>query len=103
MLAEIAGESPLARPAKAAHAPGHVGGEAGARHLTIVAYVDARAELARDHVAHGGIRLARQRRLFDGLTPILPDEEIAQRRRSRQAAHVSDEDPALAPDHGPVS
>jgi len=54
-------------------------------------------------VAHRRLRLARQRRLLDRLAAILPDEEITQRRRSRQAAHVSDEDLPLAPDHGPVS
>src|SRR5262249_62234353 len=93
----------LARPAEARYAPGEVREEAGPRHLPVVAHADARGELTRAHVTHGRFRLARQRRLIDRLSPILPDKEIAQRRRPRQAAHVSDEDPALAPDHGPGS
>ena len=54
------------------------------------------AECARGNAAAAEPQLGR-------LAAILPDEEIPQRRGARQAAHVSGEYPALAPDHGPVS
>src|ERR671931_187159 len=70
MLGDVAREPTLARPAEAAHAAGGVGGEAHARLLAVVADVDARLELAGDHVAHRRLRLARERGGIDALAAV---------------------------------
>ena len=96
---QVAGEQAAARAAEAAHAAGHVGREAGARLLAVVADVDADLELPGHHVGDRGVGLARERGRVDRLAPVAADEQVAQRGRPRKAAHVGGEDAPVAALH----
>src|SRR3989441_1450866 len=99
MLGDVPRHPPRAGAAEAPHPPRRIGGEADARLLAIVADVDAGLELAGDHVAHGRLRLARERRRVDRLPAVQAHQQIAQRGRTRQAAGVGGQDPGLASLH----
>src|SRR5439155_1222816 len=99
MLGDVPRHPPRARAAEAPHPPRRIGGEADARLLAIVADVDAGLELAGDHVAHGRLRLARERRRVDRLPAVQAHQQIAQRGRTRQAAGVGGQDSGLASLH----
>src|SRR3989442_1320784 len=99
MLGDVPRHPPRARAAEAPHPPRRIGGEADARLLAIVADVDAGLELAGDHVAHGRLRLARERRRIDRLPAVQAHQQIAQRGRTRQAAGVGGQDSGLASLH----
>src|SRR5206468_11885402 len=100
MLTEIPGEPPRARPSEASHASRHVGRESGARHLAVVADVDAGRELPRHHVTDGRRRLALEGAGVDGLPPVLAHEQITQGGRPGKTPHMGHENPVVAPDHG---
>src|SRR6185369_17313840 len=69
------------------------------RLLAVVADVDAGRELSLDDVADGGLGLALELARVDGLAGVLADEQVAQRRRPRNAADVGHEDSVVAPLH----
>ena len=94
---QVLGQLAAAGAPEAPHAPRHVGREAGARLLAVVAHVDAGLELAGDHARERRPHLAVQGRGLHGLAAILAHQEIAERRRAGQAAHVGGEDPGVAP------
>ena len=97
---EVAGQRPPALAAEALHAPRHVGGEAGARLLAVVADVDAGLELLGHDVRAPPASATRSSvALVDGLAPVLADEQVAQRGRAREAADVGDEDAVVAAVH----
>src|SRR2546425_4280981 len=75
---EVAGRGAATLAPEAAHAPRHVGGEADAGLLAVVADVDTRVELLADDRADGSVDLARQLGRVDGLAALLPDQELAE-------------------------
>ena len=79
---QVAGGQAPARAAEAAHAAGHVGREAGAGLLAVVADVDADLELPRHHVRDRRVGLARERGRVHRLAPVAADEQVAQRGRA---------------------
>ena len=100
-----AGEPPRQRAAalaaEAGHAVDDIGREAGARLLPVVADVDAYRELAGYHLAHGRRRLAGQRLRLHPLAVVLAHEQVAERRRTRDAADVGGEDAIVTLAHAP--
>ena len=99
MLGDVAREPPLAGAVEAPHATRRVRRKADARLLAVVADVDPALQLARDHVAHRRLSLARERRRIDRLATVLAHEQIAQRGRARQAAGMRGQDSRLAALH----
>src|SRR3989475_1949474 len=94
---EVAGRGAATLAPKPTHAPRHVGGEADAGLLAVVADVNARVELLADDRADGSVDLARQLGRVDGLAALLPGQELAEPRRPREAPDVRDENPPFAP------
>src|SRR5262249_59168928 len=92
--------APLAGAAEALHALGRIGRESDAGLLAVVADVDARLELSRDHVAHGGLGLAGERGAVDRLAVVLTHQQIPDGGGSGKAADLRREDPTFAALHG---
>jgi hypothetical protein len=99
---QVAGGQAPARAPEAAHAPGHVGREAGAGLLAVVAHVDADFELSCHDVRHRGVGLPRERGRVHRLAAVVADEQVTQRGWPREAAHVGGEDAPVAALHEPV-
>ncbi len=99
ILDDVAHDRPVALPAESAHAVLHVGEEALARLLAVVADVDAGRELAVDHAPSRLLDRAAKRRGVDRLAARQPREHLDQRLRPRQASRVGGEDSRLAREH----
>src|SRR5262249_53946113 len=99
VLGEVAGERTAALSAEALHAAGDVGGKSPPRLLAVVADVDAPPQAPPPALAHRRLRLPGQLALVDRLAAVLSHEEVAERRASRDAADVGDEDPIAAGEH----
>ena len=92
VLEQVADQRPMAGAAEAGHPVLHVGEEALARLLAVVADVDAGVDLAAITAA---VASATARRSSSGSTDFAaaaPAVQLGQRRRPRQAARVGGED-----------
>src|SRR5438445_5916415 len=96
---QVAGQRPPTLSPEAAQAPRHVGGESHARLLTIVADIDARVQLLADDRPDGGVDLSPELGLVDGLSALLPDQQLSQSRGPRKAPDVRDENAPFTPLH----
>ena len=98
-LDQVARQRAPALAAEAAHAPGHVGGEAGPRLLAVVAHVDAHLALAGHHHPHRGVHLPLELARVDRLAAVLLHQEVAQGGVTGNAAHVGRQDPVVTLAH----
>ena len=96
MLRQVSHHRPLTRVAETGHAVLHVGEEALAGLLAVVADVDAGLELFPDDVTHSGFGLAREGGGLDGFPVVLAHEQIAKRRRPRKTAGMRGQDAVVA-------
>ena len=96
---DVAHDGARARAPEAAHPVLHIGEEALARLLAVVADVDARRELPRDDPARRVADRPLELRRLHRLAPAPPHEERGQLGRARQAPRVRGEDAALAALH----
>jgi hypothetical protein len=106
VLGEITRHAAIADTAEAAHPFRRIRREADPGLLAVVAHVDADLELLPDRVTHRRRGLAGEGGAVDGLSAVLAHEEVAERRRTGEAADVGGEDPVLAAPHdvsGPYS
>ena len=92
---ELAPAAALGFAAEARHALRHIGLEADALLLAVVADVDAGLLLLGDHMAHRLLHRGVQLRLVVAFAGLAPHQKLAQRRAARQAADMRGQD-ALA-------
>ena len=85
--------------AETRHAPGDVAEEGGARHLSVVADIDAAVELAAHDLVHRLVGQRRDARGIDRLALGLGHQQVGQKVWPRQAAHVGGQDAFRAAFH----
>ena len=100
VLEQVAHQRPLARAAEPGHPVLHVGEEALAGLLAVVADVDAGVDLRRDHRRGRGLDRPPELGVVDLLAPAAPTVQLGQRLGSREAPGVGGEEPRLAEQHG---
>ena len=101
-MGDVAHDRPLVLAAEPAQPIAHVGDEALAALLAVVADVDAGGELRGDDMAGGVGDGRRQHRVVDRLAALARDQQIEQRPRPRQTAGVGGEDAVAAVLHAGV-
>ena len=93
---ELAPAAALGFAAEARHALRHIGLEADALLLAVVADVDTGLLLLGDHMAHRLLHRGIQLRLVVAFAGLAPHQKLAQRRAARQAADMRGQDAVTA-------
>ena len=96
---ELAPAPALRHAAEAGHALRHVGLEADALLLAVVADVDAGVRLLLHHVAHGAVHLVGELGRVHGLARFALDQQVGQLLVARQAADMGGQNAVPAQDH----
>ncbi len=86
--------------AKTLHPLRHIGLKTDPRLLAVVADVDARSELALDHVRDGGFGFAIEQLFINRLAALLLEQQFSQFRIARQASDMGRENALFAFQHG---
>ncbi len=99
---ELAAAPALGFPGKAGHARRHIGLEADALLLAVIADIDAGFLLLGDHMAHRIFHFRFELRAVVALARFAGDQQIAQRLAARQAADMGGQN-AIAAEHHDMS
>src|SRR5262249_38979846 len=98
-LGHVARPRPVRLAAEARHALGHVGLEADAALLAVIADVDAELALLAEHEGDAAFDLGVELGAVDALAELGTDQQLVEPAATRQAPDMRHQDPLVAPAH----
>ena len=99
-FAQVAAHRALGFAAEARHALRHIGLEADALLLAVIADIDAGILLPGGDVGHRLVHLGRHQFRIDRLAGLAPDQQVGQHLVARQRADMGDQNAVAADQHG---